>query len=283
MTKISNGCIIPSLIQFDSDSSVAQSVEHLTVNQGVAGSSPARGAISEKIQGMRGHSFFIAGDKMIDSRIKTLANFVNPGSRAADIGADHGYLSIELLKSGKAKFVIATDKNSGPAEVAEKNIVAAGLENFVEVRRGDGLKVINPGEVDTICIAGMGGALICEILRNSPEVVNSADNLILQPMNAPERVSDFISEIDWKIEDIDLAEVGGIVYEIFLAVKPENFSVKTFKKDSSPLLANFLNQRLKKLIRVRNEMSKSARARSGEKFLSLVSEIEKLKNFLNGG
>ena len=33
---------------------------------------------------------------MIDSRIRAVMNFVRAGSRVADVGADHDYLSIEL-------------------------------------------------------------------------------------------------------------------------------------------------------------------------------------------
>ncbi len=218
---------------------------------------------------------------MSDARIKALTEFVLPGSKVADIGADHGYFSIELVKSGRTNFVIATDKNSGPVLSAKKNIAAAGFEKFIEVRQGDGLKIINPGEVDTICIAGMGGALICEILKNSPEVVQTAERLILQPMNAPEKISDCISSIGKKISDIELAEVGGIVYEIFCIDRAENFVRKDFKKFSSPLLKKFLNQKLQKLIVVRDEMSKSPAAKSGKKFLSVIEEIAELEGLLS--
>ena len=125
----------------------------------------------------------------MDSRMQAVLNFVAAGSRVADIGADHGYLSIELIKSGRAVKVIATEKNIGPFEALKKNISAAGFENFIEVRLGDGLKIFSAGEVDTICIAGMGGALIAKILDDAPEVVSSARQMILQPMNAAKKNS----------------------------------------------------------------------------------------------
>ena len=97
---------------------------------------------------------------MIDNRIKAIENFVQAGSFVADIGADHGYLAIELIKSGRARKVIATEKNLGPFEALSKNI--SGFN--IEARLGDGLQVLTAGEIDTICIAGMGGALITKIL-----------------------------------------------------------------------------------------------------------------------
>ena len=199
-------------------------------------------------------------------------NFVRAGSRVADVGADHGYLSIELVKSGRAAKVIATEKNLGPFEALSKNI--SGVEN-VEARLGDGLKVIAADEVDTICIAGMGGALIAKILSDSPEVVNSARQLILQPMNGAEKVRAWLAENDWAIADEDLAESSGIIYEIICAEKI--FEPKVFKRETSPLKKKFLTQRLEKLQRVLDEMSKSPNARNSEKFLALQAEINNLK------
>lgn len=208
---------------------------------------------------------------MIDSRIKAIENFVRAGSRVADIGADHGYLSIELVKSGRAVKVIATEKNIGPFEALSKNI--SGF-NQIEVRLGDGLTILTAGEVDTICIAGMGGTLIQKILDDAPEVVQSARQLILQPMNGVKKIRTWLAENNWVIADEDLAEAGGIIYEIICAEK--NPAPKAFKRDASPLKEKFLRQRIEKLQRVLNEMSKSPSASSGEKFLALQAEIDAL-------
>lgn len=210
---------------------------------------------------------------MIDSRIGAIMNFVRAGSRVADVGADHGYLAIELVRSGRAAKVIATEKNLGPFEALSKNISAAC--DKISARLGDGLKVIAAGEVDTICIAGMGGALIQKILSDSPEVVSTARQLILQPMNGIEKIRAWLAENSWAIADEDLAESGGIIYEIICAEK--NPLPKIFKRETSPLKEKFLTQRLEKLRRVLDEMSKSQNARNSEKFLALQAEINNLK------
>ncbi len=261
-------------------SSVAQSVEHLTVNQGVTGSSPVRGAISEIYKDALCRILFCVGDFMIDSRIAAMINFVRAGSRVADIGADHGYLAIELAKSGRASFVIATDKNSGPLAAAKKNIAAANLENLIEVRQGDGLKILHAGEVDAICIGGMGGALIAEILENSPEVSGAVGQLILQPMNAVEKILAWLKNNGWLVADVDLAESNGIIYEIISATKNPALVRRETKKNNSPLLKKFLGQRLKKLRRVVNEMSKSPAAASSEKFLDFQKEMNALEKII---
>ena len=215
---------------------------------------------------------------MIDSRIGAVRNLVT-GSRVADVGADHGYLSIELARSGRVEKVIATEKNLGPFEALRKNILASGFGNVIDVRLGDGLKILSAGEVDTICIAGMGGALIKKILDDAPEVVNSARQLILQPMNAAEKIRTRLAENNWTIDDEDLAEASGIIYEIISAVRTEDSSPKIFKRESSPLLKKFLRQRRDKLQRVLDEMNKSSVARTSEKFSALQAEVDRLKNF----
>ena len=212
----------------------------------------------------------------MDSRIAAVMNFVHAGSRVADIGADHGYLSIALAENNLAAKIIATEKNLHPFEALSKNISDADLSGRIEVRLGDGLKIISAGEVDTICIAGMGGALIAKILDDAPDVVQSARQLIIQPMNNAKKIRAWLAENNFVIEDEDLAEAAGIIYEIFSAVKTPNVP-KTFKRDNSPLLKKFFAQRAEKLQRVLDEMSKSPAARTSEKFFAVQAEIERLR------
>ena len=217
------------------------------------------------------------GDFMTDSRLQAIINFVPQKSRVADIGTDHGYLAIELARKNISNFIVASDKNSGPIKAAKKNISDAGFEKIIDVRQGDGLKILRAGEVETICIAGMGGSLICEILNAAPEILSATENLILQPMNAAEKIFDWIEKNKFFVADTDLAEVGGIIYEIIFAVKnPEKISA-SFKKEKSPLLKKFFEQRLKKFLRVQSEMLKSSVAVKTEKFSQLQKEIEVLK------
>ena len=214
---------------------------------------------------------------MIDSRIQAVMNFVREGNRVADIGADHGYLSIALAKSGHATKIIATEKNLGPFEALRKNIFAEGLGGVIETRLGDGLQILSAGEVDTICIAGMGGALIEKIFDDAPEVVQSARQLIIQPMNGAKKIRAWIAENNFVIEDEDIAEASGIIYEIISAVKIPAEPKKIFKRESSPLLKKFLAQQIEKLQRVLDEMSKSPVARTSEKFFATQGKIDELR------
>ena len=218
---------------------------------------------------------------MKDSRLDAVKNFVRQGSKVADIGTDHAYLPIELVKSKIVSKVIAADKNFFPCQAARKNIADAGLENFIEVRQGDGLKVLHVGEVDTICISGMGGTLIAEILQADIEITNSVERLILQPMNAADELKNFLRENNWLIGDEDLAEENKIVYEIILAVKNLSQVAKVTKKETSPLLKKYFTQKLEKLEKVESEMKKSSSAIQTEKFFNLQQKISELKMKIN--
>ena len=209
----------------------------------------------------------------MDDRLKTIAAFVVEGSRVADIGTDHAQLAIELIESGRASKVIAADLNAGPLEAARKNISAAGLEDRIDVRLGDGLTVLEAGEVDAVCMAGMGGALMVEILSN--DVSRSIGRLILQPMNAVERVRQWLELNGWAIVDEDLAEAGGIVYEIICAERGGRSNAET-KRSRSPLLKKLLNGRIEKLKRVAASMEKSSTAVRTEKYRRLRAELDAL-------
>ena len=106
----------------------------------------------------------------LSKRLQTVAHQVECGGVAADIGCDHGFTSIYLIEQGLAKHVIAMDINEGPLERAKEHIREYGMEEDIETRLSDGTAKLTPGEADTLLISGMGGALICKILSDSPEV-----------------------------------------------------------------------------------------------------------------
>ena len=115
----------------------------------------------------------------------------------------------------------------------------------------------------------MGGALICKILDDAPQIFQSAENLILQPMNAADKLKNFLTDNKFFVADIDLAESGGIIYEIIFAVKDAEKISTQMKIETSPLRREYFLRKAKKIQRVLDEMSKSPVAKSSEKYLQL--------------
>ena len=149
---------------------------------------------------------------MLTPRLNLIKNQVK-GTSVADIGTDHGFVPIELVKEGICQRAIASDINIGPANIAKANIEKEGLP--IEVRVGGGLSVIAKGEVEEIIIAGMGGKLISTILSDNMDIAKSA-RLILQPMNAQYELRKFLTENKFSIEHEDLALEGFKVYNVIV-------------------------------------------------------------------
>ena len=97
-------------------------------------------------------------------RLAVAAAYVPAGSVVADIGADHAYLPIYLVKTGRCARVIATELRSGPFQSALRQVAEHKLESNIDLRLGDGLTVLKPAEAGVLVLAGMGGNTIREIL-----------------------------------------------------------------------------------------------------------------------
>lgn len=100
---------------------------------------------------------------------------------AADIGTDHGYLPVAWVQSGRVERAIATDLRNGPLAQAARTVAAAGLDGRIELRQGDGLAVLAPGEADLACIAGIGGTVVQQMLTAVQPL--PVQRLLVQPMN----------------------------------------------------------------------------------------------------
>lgn len=141
----------------------------------------------------------------LSERLSAVASLVKPGSRIADIGCDHGYVTAYLVSGGTAVSAVAADVNIGPLRSCQSLIDSMGLGSFVDVRLCNGLDGIGEDECDTVIIAGMGGELIASILEKCPYI--KSKELVLQPMTHPEAVRKFLFENAFEIErDIIVAE-----------------------------------------------------------------------------
>ncbi|MBR6514687.1 MAG: SAM-dependent methyltransferase [Clostridia bacterium] len=118
----------------------------------------------------------------INKRLLCAASFVEKGASVADIGCDHAYLPIYLIKENIARSVLACDINEGPCETARDNIRRQGLSEVISVRCTDGLVGIEDFAPENIVICGMGGDLIYRIISDSEYTKSARPLLILQAM-----------------------------------------------------------------------------------------------------
>lgn len=149
----------------------------------------------------------------VDNRLKKIAGMVSVGSTVADIGTDHAYLPVFLVKTGVISKAFACDVVDGPLENARINIEKSGVSG-ITVRKGDGLNAIQPSEADTFIIAGMGGDLIARILTDSPWIKNEKYELILQPMTAAEDLREYLCRNGFEIALEQAVKSQGRVYTV---------------------------------------------------------------------
>jgi len=155
----------------------------------------------------------------LSKRLELVASFVEQGGRAADIGTDHGYIPIALVKRGAAEKAIAMDVRPGPLERAKEHIRQYGLEQKIETRLSDGAKGLAAGEADTVIIAGMGGELVIHILEGGRHLWESVAQWILSPQSELEKVRKYLEAREFDIVKEAMVEEDGKYYTVMKAVR----------------------------------------------------------------
>ena len=153
----------------------------------------------------------------LSSRLAACCAFVPRGARVADVGCDHGYLSIHLLTNGIAKSVIASDINEGPLNSAVINARKFGVADKISFYLSDGVQNI-PRDFDTMVCAGMGADTMISILTAAPWTKNPKYRLILQCQSKRPELRRWLYEQGYRINRETLAKDGKFVYTIMEVV-----------------------------------------------------------------
>lgn len=193
----------------------------------------------------------------LSKRLELVASFVPEGSRLADVGTDHGYIPIALAKRNVICRAIAMDLRPGPLERAKTHISQAGLEGQIETRLSDGLKMLEPGEADTVIIAGMGGELVIHILEEGRHMWKGISRFILSPQSDLDKVRRYLEQSGFTIGKEAMVEEEGKFYTVMEAAWtecPESVSMgeqgkkswyaygKHLIESKDPVLASFLTK-----------------------------------------
>lgn len=225
----------------------------------------------------------------LSNRLLAVARQIPAGMTVADIGTDHGYLPVYLVVNDIAPRVIAADRSRRPLDSARQLISLLSLANQIDVRLGDGLGVLQPGEAEVICLAGMGGMAIREIIAAGLPQAEAAKRLVLQPQRNVPAVRRFLAEKGFKIVAEDLAEDDGFYYEIMAAEPAGQGTIKLSDDEADfgpvllteghPLFKDFLILKetdLTQLLAAMNENNSPDSLPSQQRKKQLEEEISRL-------
>ena len=185
----------------------------------------------------------------LSTRLLACARFVNKGDRVADIGCDHGYLSIHLLTQGIARSCIASDVAKGPLQSAKDNARKFGVSENITFHLSDGVQSI-PRDFDTLVCAGMGGDTMIHILESAPWLRDEKYRLILQCQSKRPELRKWLYENGFAIRRETLAKDGKFCYPVTEVVYAPGESLKgaefyispALRASGSPLLPEFYDR-----------------------------------------
>jgi len=225
---------------------------------------------------------------MNSERMKGIINLLPKSEIIIDIGTDHAYIPEEIINRKLAKKVIATEINQKPYLKAKKYIENKSLDKFIELRKGDGLHVVNSEEIKVVIIAGMGGLLINQIINENKLKFSEGNTLILQPMNAVDKTREFLEKNKFEILDENLCKEDYHYYTVIKAKYNNKLNIENNKidyitneilfKKRNKYIEEYANKKIKKNNIIINSIKQNSN--DIEKIIRLENENNKLKELL---
>lgn len=185
----------------------------------------------------------------LSNRLYAVASLVETKETIADIGTDHAYIPIYLIKEKKIKHAIAMDIHRGPLMRAKEHVAFEGVSKEIQLRLSDGADKLEKNEVQAVIIAGMGGNLVIHILEQGKEVLRTTEELILQPQSEIERVRTYLHKHGYTITKEEMVYEDGKFYPMMRVICKQD--ERTYRKmddvygyflikQKHPVLAQFL-------------------------------------------
>lgn len=187
----------------------------------------------------------------INDRLKQIGDLVDANSFCLDVGCDHAFLDIYLVKRNKNIRAIASDVAEGPLEQAKQNVKRERLEDKIETRLGDGLDTYSEG-IDTIIISGMGGRGMIGIFKKNLDILKKVKTIIISPNNYQEDVKKFLCKSGFYIDEEVMVKEKKFIYQIIKLkkgkrkyTKKEYFFGPVFLQKKDRLFKEYYTRELK--------------------------------------
>ena len=177
-----------------------------------------RPALVPTMPDTRGEKELQLNEQTLSMRLERVAAHMPAGAHLADIGSDHGYLPVALMRRGAITAAVAGEVALTPFNAAKRTVRENGLDQRISVRLANGLAAIEPGdEITAISICGMGGETIRDILERGKTHLSGQERLILQPNGGEQPLRQWLMEHDYRILYEELLQENRFYYEIIVA------------------------------------------------------------------
>ena len=151
-------------------------------------------------------------------RLERVAAHVPAGARLADIGSDHGYLPVALMRRGAITMAVAGEVALTPFGAAQRTVRESGQELNITVRLANGLAAIEPADgISAISICGMGGETIRDILDSGKACLSGQERLILQPNGGEQPLRQWLMDNGYRILSEEVLRENRFYYEVIVA------------------------------------------------------------------
>jgi len=161
-------------------------------------------------------------EQALSRRLARVAAHVPAGARLADIGSDHGYLPLALLRRGAIVAAVAGEVALTPFRSAQRSVRESGLERQITVRLANGLAAIEPQDgITAISLCGMGGETIRDILEAGKARLNGRERLILQPNGGEQPLRQWLMDNGYRILCEEVLRENRFDYEIIVTERAE--------------------------------------------------------------
>ena len=158
----------------------------------------------------------------LSMRLERVAANVPNGARLADIGSDHGYLPVALMRRGVITAAVAGEVATTPFQAAQRTVRDNGLQAHISVRLANGLAAIEPGDgITAVSLCGMGGETIRDILDSGKGHLSGRERLVLQPNGGEQPLRLWLMNNGYRILHEELLQENRFYYEIIVAERTE--------------------------------------------------------------
>ena len=152
----------------------------------------------------------------LDERLKLAASFVRPNAVFADIGCDHGRLSVYLMQQCAAARGYACDIRPQPLDKAKQLLSRKGLSAKVETILTDGLIGLEGRGITDVIVAGIGGEVLAHIVEEAAFLKDSSVRIILQPQSKEQLLRRTLYRLGYRIEQEECVHARRFLYTVMV-------------------------------------------------------------------